>query len=134
MSELLVDRFIAQKHYKQYVSWWTDRGKNAPEVDRLSTLGVVVSDTKGPLAMSFGYLSNSRLAQIGFTATNPKGGLKARIAAVTRAVSAVEKILKDSGVKYINTFSDESALSKLFLRIGYEVHTPHNFLIKNIGA
>lgn len=128
-----VETYTHDKHYLEYKSWWTKRGQPAPPQDILPNLGAVIFEDDKPLAASFAYLSNSKLAQIAFTATNPEVSARQRVRGAYLSIIEMEKTLSACNYKYVHSFSDQSTITKLFKNAGFVTRPSHEFLLKRLG-
>lgn len=134
MSEFEYRFFDKDKYYDNYIGFWNEHKKLAPNKSQLSDLGIAILKDEKLCAATFVYFSNSGMAQIAFTAANPNIGPKAKIKAVIMALGIAEDIIKQKGYKYIHTFSDMTALTKLFKRKKFVQLKQHDFLIKELGG
>lgn len=127
-SALDVTSFDPVFHYEVFASWWRNRGLKAPPLDALPTTGIVVLKNEKPLAMGFGYLSNSKVGVVGFIAADDKAGPRARVLATGTLVECLSAMLDSNGCRYKFSWSNWPGLSRIFQGHGFQKLTMHDFL------
>lgn len=132
IKDFHIRRYCPEEHYETACDWWSHYRKTWVDPDFLSELGIVVYKNDTPLVFMWLYGSNSKLGQIGFPLGNPKVGPRTRFYAIVFGLQEAEELLKTMGVKAISALSDSRALSRIMLNHGYDLLTPHDFLMKTI--
>jgi hypothetical protein len=129
--ELKAIPYVADVHYPMIAGWWKAHGKRGPRREILPTTGAVVQADGRAVAASFVFLSNSVLANIGFTVADPAASPRLKLQGVLLAIETVEQLAVDMDFEVFEAFSDEPALSKIFASRGYDLLTQHDFLFRD---
>lgn len=99
--------------------WWAAHGTSI-NPDLLSTLGIVVFDKTGPIAVTHLYPAvTAEIVWMGFTARNPSLSQYKAGKALKLLIEAAEQAVATAGYKVLFTGFDASALIKLCAHRGY---------------
>lgn len=131
---LRIEPYRKENHLILARRWWRNFNEAELAEDLLSEIGLVIYDGEQPVAMSWIFLSNSPLAQIGWTVTNPECGPKTRMSAVALLIDELTGVAKREGYKGVMTFSNSSGLTRIFQSSNYVKLNPHDFLIREIES
>lgn len=122
--------YVPEQHYFKVVTWWKKHGKDGPKADVLSDLGLIALDENlEPIAITWLYVSNSRLGNIGFTVCDPEAPPKKKVFGVSYVIEQAIAAAKFSGLTSLHSFSSAPGLTKLFLRKGFDKLEAHDFLM-----
>ena len=121
-------RNFTSEDYEIVKKWWLSRGEAVVKPEWLSSLGIVVENENGPACMTWLYISNSRMAQVGWTTTRP--GLSPRDSheAVMMAIESIQKLSQNIGVTYLHSMCNKSGLTKVMKRLGFEKKDGYAYL------
>lgn len=120
--------YYADYDYSIVSEWWEQRDGAVVKPEWLSTLGIVALEEGEPVAMTWLYLSNSKMAQLGWTTTKPGLGNRKSYKAVKTLLEAAKMIARKSGVTYLHSMSNKSGLTKLMKKAGFVDKLGYNYL------
>ena len=128
-------KFNKEIHYKEVSKWWSEHNKLIVPKDSLSSVGLVVYNGGKPVCMSFLYImAGCNMAQIAWTTTNPKAGLKERYKAINFCIEGLLEIAKKNNRKNVVCFSSNKSLSKIIASKGLIEQHSHDLLLGNFGG
>jgi hypothetical protein len=127
-------RRFERSDYIKIIPWWTFRQKAVVASEYLPETGILVeSDLGEPLAASWLYVTNSNAALIDWTMTNPDAPIRERSKAVKVAISALESLARDLGIRCVFGISGSRGLARTMERLGYfRSRLPHEVLLKEV--
>jgi len=125
-------RLYKKSDFPMIRKWWIKHNHKIIKENLLSDTGVVVEKNGEALAAGWAYLSNSKLAQIGWIVSNPDCKPKEKVIAVYDVMECLEKMLKDQGYETIQMISDHSALTKMAISDGYIKIHQHDVVVKEL--
>lgn len=112
---------------------WNAHNHWAIPADSLSDYGLVYEKDNEVVAFSFIYfMANSRLAQIAWTTTNPKMGLKLRHKAVTEILFGLEEIARKQQRKHLICFSASTGINKILKKVNFTNNKEHTLMIGSL--
>ena len=127
-------RRIKSEDYKTFVKWWDAWPKwQAPPKDFLPD--TVLKNKKNNIGIVAGYvyMTNSKAALLEWIISNPEYRESDRKDAITLLIQAVERVLKDQGIKYIFSIGRHKGLIETHKKLGWSVdEKPSYELIKNL--
>lgn len=127
-----VRRFLTQD-YKEVCTWWKDQGRVILALQTLPTLGFLVEDEEGKIAVAWLYVGDSVTGFIGWTTVNPKVKKRKMSQALSLLDEAMEMAGKQLNVRLLFRFSGGGGFSRKLVKLGW-THTvvKHDFLMKEI--
>jgi hypothetical protein len=126
--------FILEEDFNTVFNWWYKSNGRVLDPTILSDVGIVYMEKEQPVACAWLYIGNSQMAMIGFAVADPESGPKLKIRAIKELISHLEGHAYSLGFKYVVMNSDQSALTKVMERRGYEKMLPHATLTRKIGG
>jgi hypothetical protein len=126
-------RRIKSEDYKTFVKWW-DAWKWPPvEKDFLPDTGFIVEKNNIGIVAGYVYMTNSKAALLEWIISNPEYRESDRKDAITLLIQAVERVLKDQGIKYIFSIGRHKSLINLHKELGWSVdEKPSYEIVKNL--
>ena len=118
-------RRLTEDDWKTLVSWW-DKWEEwtAPPKDFLpddGTGGFIVENNGEPKVAGFVYFTNSKGALLEWIISNPEYREADRETAIELLIMAVERVLKDQGIKYIFSIGRNKNLIEKHKNLGWTV-------------
>lgn len=130
MPSLTLQLYQPRKHFPLVYRWWRARRGIAVDMEFLGRQGGVVYDGDLAIAAAWLYLSDSKVAQIGWTVTNPEAGLKVRAEAVSLLLDELTRMAKELGFTRVITFSSSKGLTRTFESKGFTKLEVHDVLVR----
>ena len=127
-------RRLNNEDYSTLKKWW-DAWPNwqAPPKDFLPDTGFIVEKNNIGIVAGYVYMTNSKAALLEWIISNPKYRESDRKDAIILLIQAVERVLKDQGIKYIFSIGRHKNLIKTHKKLGWLVdEKPSYELIKNL--
>lgn len=113
-------REVKENDYKEITSWWKKWGKKAPDHEYYEgALGIMISRGEKNLSAVFLYEITEKGGQLGFMVTNPDITRKVRLRALKFAMEIGTGILRKLGKRFIQIVTDEIAVTKIGVAMGY---------------
>lgn len=130
-------RRLTEEDWPVLESWWNAWEEwVAPPRDFLpdnGTGGFIVENNNVPVVAGFIYFTNSKGALLEYIVSSPDYRKKDRNKAIELLITAVEKVLKDKGYKYIFSIGRNKNLIDKHKKLGWTVDVkPSHELIKVI--
>ena len=127
-------RRLEESDYKTLVKWWDWwPGWQAPPKTFLPETGLIVEKNNIGVVAGYIYMTNSKTAIFDWVISNPEYRESDRKEAITLLIQAVERVLRDQGIKHIFSFVRHKNLLKTHENLGWEIDkTPSYELIKNL--
>lgn len=125
--------YSANEHFPIANRWWYAQNKVNLNADILSDTAIVVADGGAVAAMTWLHASNSKIAKLGWTVANPELGPKKKVLAIMMALDEAERLAEKFGVRFLETVSSNSALSRIMENMGYVEVDNDKFLVKQLG-
>ena len=127
-------RRIKSEDYKTFVKWWDAWPKwQAPPKDFLPDTGFIVEKNNIGIVAGYVYMTNSKAALLEWIISNPEYRESDRKDAITLLIQAVERVLKDQGIKYIFSIGRHKGLIETHKKLGWSVDEKRSYeLIKNL--
>lgn len=119
-----------RKHFTLVYGWWKAHRNSSLDLDSLSGSGLVAYQDEKPVAAAWLFMSNGKVAQIGWPVVNPDSGMKQKTEAITLLIQGLSQLAKDQGYTRMMTFSSSSGLTRKFQKEGFTKLIPHDLLIK----
>lgn len=132
-STLFLEVYDEARHYYIASQWWKHAYGQVISPLLLSSTGIVIADESGPVAMTWLYASNSKLAKLGWTVADPKAGPKKKLMALIFAMQEAESIAAKNGAVGLEVNSNNSTLSRIMEGAGYVELENDKLFIKDIG-
>lgn len=128
--EFTFEDYSNRKHFQMVTAWWSAHRLAPIDIDCLSDRGLIAYLGGIPIAASWLYLPNSRVANIGWMVTNPVATMITRGRAVKEMIEAQQRIAKEEGYTRAITFCSSAGLSRAFESAGFHKLVDHEVLIK----
>ena len=127
-------RRLKKSDYKTLVKWWDWwPGWQAPPLTLLPDTGLIVEKNDIGIVAGYIYMTNSKAALFDWVISNPEYKESDRKDAITLLIQAVERVLKDQGIKYIFSIGRHKSLIEKHKKLGWSVdEKPSYELIKNL--
>lgn len=132
-SPLIVRAYNPNTDYDIVRKWWMKRDNVFVRKEWLPNTGVVVDRAGEPICMTWMYITNSKMAQAGWTTTKPGLGARDSHKAVTMALLKIKKMASNLGVTYLQYTSNKRGLTKVLKRLGFEGSDNYTFLVLKGG-
>lgn len=128
-----IESYNEDDHYPLAVNWWIRHNHHV--LDRISlpnTGAVALREDGTPVCMAWLFLSNSKVANIGYSVANPECKPKEVAEGLSLVYFELEKVARHLGFIELWTFSSKKGLTKRFKRNGFQSVIPHDFLVKEL--
>ena len=129
-------RKLTESDYETLANWWKAWKWPPIEKDFLpdnGTGGFVVEKDETMIVAGFVYITNSKAVLLEWIISNPEYRESDRKDAITLLIQAVERVLKDQGIKYVFSIGRTKSLIKTHKKLGWLVdEKPSYELIKNL--
>ena len=127
-------RRLNDEDYSTLVKWWDAWPKwTAPPQTFLPDTGFIVEKNNIGIVAGYVYMTNSKAALLEWIISNPEYRESDRKDAITLLIQAVERVLKDQGIKYIFSIGRHKNLINTHKKLGWLVdEKPSYELIKNL--
>ena len=113
--------------------WWKAWKWPPVEKDFLPDTGFIVEKNNISIVAGFVYMTNSKAALFEWVISNPEYRENDRKDAITLLIQAVERVLKDQGIKYVFSIGRTKSLIETHKKLGWLVdEKPSYELIKNL--
>jgi hypothetical protein len=125
-------RRLNDEDYSTLVKWW-DAWPNwqAPPKDFLPDTGFIVEKNNIGIVAGYVYMTNSKAALLEWIISNPEYRESNRKDAITLLIQAVERVLKDQGIKYIFSIGRNKKLIDTHKELGWQVdEKPSHEIVK----
>ncbi len=132
--ELTYELYEQRKHFPIVYGWWKAHRDGPIDIGSLGATGVVAYDGETPIAATWLFLTNSQVACMGWTVSNPGAEIMVISAALMGLHLHCEDICSKNGYTRILGFSSSSGLTKMMEREGFVKLVTHDLLIKKVGA
>lgn len=130
-------RRLTENDWGTLVSWWDAWDEwTAPPKEFLpdnGTGGFMVESDDIPVVAGFVYMTNSKAALLEWIISNPDYRNNDRKQAVELLITAVERVLKDHGIKFIFSIGRNKHLIETHKKLGWSVDdSPSHEIVKTI--
>ena len=130
-------RRLTENDWDTLVSWWDAWDEwTAPPKEFLpdnGTGGFMVESDDIPIVAGFVYMTNSKAALLEWIISNPDYRNDDRKQAVELLITAVERVLKDHGIKFIFSIGRNKHLIETHKKLGWSVdNSPSHEIVKTI--
>ena len=114
-----VEAWDPARHMSTVLGWWHSRHgiDFAPEL--LPTTGYLALTDTTPIAACFIYLTNSKVALIGWPITNPESSKQERHVSLMLLFDILHKVAKEAGCTLVMSYSGVPAIQKRLSDLGY---------------
>ena len=130
-------RKLTESDYETLESWWKAWKWPVIPKDFLpdnGTSGFVVEKEGAMIVAGFVYITNSKAVLLEWIISNPEYREDDRDMAITYFISAIERIVKDWGYKYIFSIGRTKALIEKHKQMGYHVdEKPSYEIVKTLN-
>ena len=126
-------RRLEESDYVTISKWW--KAWKWPVLPKtfLPDTGFIVEKNNIGIVSGYVYMTNSKAALLEWIVSNPEYRESDRKDAITLLIQAVERVLKDQGVKHIFTIGRNKSLIKKHKELGWDVdENPSYEIIKNL--
>lgn len=126
-------RRLEESDYVTISEWW--KAWKWPVLPKtfLPDTGFIVEKNNIGIVSGYVYMTNSKAALLEWIVSNPEYRESDRKDAITLLIQAVERVLKDQGVKHIFTIGRNKSLIKKHKELGWDVdENPSYEIIKNL--
>lgn len=117
------------KDYEQICSWIKKRGFDCPDKNEFSNTGMIVDG----IAAAFIYLTNSNVAILGNTVTNPDAPKEDRQEALRKIANDLEAFAKSCGYKKVKFDTIVGSIEALMTELGYLSLGNHKSFAKELN-
>lgn len=130
-------RRLTENDWNTLVSWW-NAWPDWPVIPKEflpdnGTGGFIVESNDIPIVAGFVYMTNSKAALLEWVISNPDYRNDDRKQAVELLITAVERVLKDHGIKFIFSIGRNKSLIETHKKLGWHVdNEPSYELLKTI--
>tara|TARA_Y100001972_G_scaffold103724_1_gene130190 strand:- start:42 stop:437 length:396 start_codon:yes stop_codon:yes gene_type:complete len=126
-------RRLKESDYETLVKWWNWWRWEAPPQDFLPDTGFIVEKNNIGIVAGFVYMTNSKAALFEWVISNPEYRESDRKSAIELLIQAVERVLKDQGIKYVFSIGRNEHLINTHKKLGWQVDKkPSHEIIKNL--
>ena len=126
-------RRLEESDYETLVKWWDWWRWEAPPQDFLPDTGFIVEKNNIGIVAGFVYMTNSKAALFEWVISNPEYRESDRKSAIELLIQAVERVLKDQGIKYVFSIGRNEHLINTHKKLGWQVDKkPSHEIIKNL--
>tara|TARA_R100001460_G_scaffold12389_1_gene28501 strand:+ start:1219 stop:1617 length:399 start_codon:yes stop_codon:yes gene_type:complete len=131
--EFNIRRLNKELDYKMLSQWWQAWKWPPVEKDFLPDTGFIVEKNNISIVAGFIYMTNSKAALLEWIISNPEYRESDRKDAITLLIQAVERVLKDQGIKYVFSIGRHKNLIETHKKLGWVVDKKPSYeLIKNL--
>lgn len=127
-------RRLNDEDYSALVKWWDTWPEwQAPPKDFLPDTGFIVEKNNIGIVAGYVYMTNSKAALLEWIISNPEYRESDRKNAITLLIQAVERVLKDQGIKYIFSIGRNKKLIDTHKKLGWSVDKKPSYeIVKNL--
>ena len=127
-------RRLNDEDYSALVKWWDTWPQwQAPPKDFLPDTGFIVEKNNIGIVAGYVYMTNSKAALLEWIISNPEYRESDRKDAITLLIQAVERVLKDQGIKYIFSIGRNKKLIDTHKQLNWHVdENPSHELLKTL--
>ena len=127
-------RRLNDEDYSTLVKWWDAWPEwQAPPKTFLPDTGFIVEKNNIGIVAGYVYMTNSKAALLEWIVSNPEYRESDRKDAITLLIQAVERVLKDQGIKHVFTIGRHKSLINLHKKLDWMVdEKPSYEIIKNL--
>ena len=136
MKNKLVFRPLNERDYKTACDWWDFWFKKSLPKDFLpdnGKSGFMIEKDNQPIACGFLYVTNSKVAFLGWVVSNPKYKQKDRRKIIKKLISNIEETCINMGYSYMFTVCSNKHLISMHEDLDWELcKKPSYEIIKNL--
>ena len=127
-------RRLNDDDYSTLVKWWDAWPEwQAPPKTFLPDTGFIVEKNNIGIVAGYVYMTNSKAALLEWIISNPEYRESDRKDAITLLIQAVERVLKDQGIKYIFSIGRNKKLIYTHKQLNWHVdENPSHELLKTL--
>ena len=129
-------RRLTENDWDTLVIWWQHHFNAVPAKDFLpgeGLSGIIIEKQNTPICACFIYSTNSKVAFLEWTISNPEYKEADRSSIIDTLLLAAEQVIKDQGFKYIFGFTTKENLARRLEKLGHTITHSNSFeLIKTI--
>lgn len=118
-----------RKHFPMIFRWWKAHRKGRLDIESLGSRGLIVSNYGMDLASAWLFRTDSRVANIGWTVTNPDAPMRLKHQAVSALIEELKRIAKTEGFTRVISFSSSRGLTRSFVRSGMRQLVTHDLVV-----
>lgn len=126
-------RRLEESDYVTISKWW--KAWKWPVLPKtfLPDTGFIVEKNNIGIVSGYVYMTNSKAALLEWIVSNPEYRESDRKDAITLLIQAVERVLKDQGIKHVFTIGRHKSLIETHKKLGWNVdENPSYEIIKNL--
>lgn len=126
-------RRLEESDYVTISKWW--KAWKWPVLPKtfLPDTGFIVEKNNIGIVSGYVYMTNSKAALLEWIVSNPEYRESDRKDAITLLIQAVERVLKDQGIKHVFTIGRHKSLINKHKELGWDVdENPSYEIIKNL--
>ena len=126
-------RRLKESDYATISKWWEAWKWPVLPKTFLPDTGFIVEKNNIGIVSGYVYMTNSKAALLEWIVSNPEYRESDRKDAITLLIQAVERVLKDQGVKHVFTIGRHKSLIETHKKLGWDVdENPSYEIIKNL--
>jgi hypothetical protein len=118
-----------RKHFPMIFAWWKKHRRGRLDIESLGSRGLVVYKNGVPLAAAWLFRTDSKVANIGWTVTNPDASMRLKHDAVAALIEDLKLTAKAEGFTRVVSFSSSRGLTKILVRAGMGQLVPHDLTV-----
>ena len=126
-------RRLKESDYATISKWW--KAWKWPVLPKtfLPDTGFIVEKNNIGIVSGYVYMTNSKAALLEWIVSNPEYRESDRKDAITLLIQAVERVLKDQGIKHVFTIGRHKSLINKHKELGWTVdENPSHEIVKNL--
>lgn len=126
-------RRLEESDYATISRWW--KAWKWPVLPKtfLPDTGFIVEKNNIGIVSGYVYMTNSKAALLEWIVSNPEYKESDRKDAITLLIQAVERVLKDQGIKHVFTIGRNKSLINKHKELGWTVdENPSHEIVKNL--
>ena len=126
-------RRLKESDYATISKWWEAWKWPVLPKTFLPDTGFIVEKNNIGIVSGYVYMTNSKAALLEWIVSNPEYRESDRKDAITLLIQAVERVLKDQGIKHVFTIGRHKSLINKHKELGWDVdENPSYEIIKNL--
>ena len=126
-------RRLKESDYATISKWWEAWKWPVLPKTFLPDTGFIVEKNNIGIVSGYVYMTNSKAALLEWIVSNPEYRESDRKDAITLLIQAVERVLKDQGIKHVFTIGRHKSLINKHKELGWNVdENPSYEIIKNL--
>tara|TARA_R100001510_G_C7653654_1_gene211978 strand:- start:3271 stop:3666 length:396 start_codon:yes stop_codon:yes gene_type:complete len=126
-------RRLKESDYTTISKWWETWKWPVLPKTFLPDTGFIVEKNNIGIVSGYVYMTNSKAALLEWIVSNPEYRESDRKDAITLLIQAVERVLKDQGIKHVFTIGRHKSLINKHKELGWNVdENPSYEIIKNL--